>query len=453
MKKIKVGVVGLGNFSGDFIDLFNTHPDVAEVAVCDLLPERIKETCERWGVTRSFSSFDEMIAAPDIDCVAIFTQRHLHGPMVLKALDAGKHVYSAVPIACTVEEIEKIIEKVKETRLVYMMGETCYYYPCAIYCREKYRLGHFGKFVYGESQYYHDMFEMADAFKTSGGENWQWGAGIPPMYYPTHSIAMLFSAIGEHATKVSCMGFRDDCHDDNVYGEGKNAWDNPFANETAIFQMSGGGVARINEFRRVGINFPSSYITCLYGDEGAYERSITQHTFQRGKVTGQHYVEYLDNFLNNIHFTADKKRGGPVYVERAEDLYTLKEVPKLPAGEYNGYIMPISPKYVNKVSPVQDLSRLPASFRDVKAPWHHYSHPFLIDDFVRAVVDDKLPPNNAWDSARYMIPGLIAHESALRGGELMDIPDFGEAPADWERLTFEPKDYYEEGPENAKKSF
>ena len=108
MKKIKVGVVGLGNFSGDFIDLFNTHPDVAEVAVCDLLPERIKETCERWGVTRSFSSFDEMIAAPDIDCVAIFTQRHLHGPMVLKALDAGKHVYSAVPIACTVEEIEKI---------------------------------------------------------------------------------------------------------------------------------------------------------------------------------------------------------------------------------------------------------------------------------------------------------------------------------------------------------
>jgi hypothetical protein len=49
-----------------------------------------------------------------------------------------------------------------------------------------------------------------------------------------------------------------------------------------------------------------------------------------------------------------------------------------------------------------------------------------------------------------MIPGLIAHESALRGGELMDIPDFGDAPADWARLTFEPKDYYEEDPENTK---
>jgi hypothetical protein len=43
-----------------------------------------------------------------------------------------------------------------------------------------------------------------------------------------------------------------------------------------------------------------------------------------------------------------------------------------------------------------------------------------------------------------MIPGLIAHESALKGGELMDIPDLGEAPADFERLIYEKKDYYEE---------
>ena len=43
-----------------------------------------------------------------------------------------------------------------------------------------------------------------------------------------------------------------------------------------------------------------------------------------------------------------------------------------------------------------------------------------------------------------MIPGLVAHESALRGGELLDIPDLGDAPADWERLTFEMKESYED---------
>ena len=57
---------------------------------------------------------------------------------------------------------------------------------------------------------------------------------------------------------------------------------------------------------------------------------------------------------------------------------------------------------------------------------------------------NKLPPNNAWDAARYMIPGLVAHESALQGGALLDIPDFGEAPQDWERITYELKENYED---------
>ena len=43
-----------------------------------------------------------------------------------------------------------------------------------------------------------------------------------------------------------------------------------------------------------------------------------------------------------------------------------------------------------------------------------------------------------------MIPGLIAHESALKDGMLMDIPDFGAAPSDWERVTYETKDNYED---------
>ena len=43
-----------------------------------------------------------------------------------------------------------------------------------------------------------------------------------------------------------------------------------------------------------------------------------------------------------------------------------------------------------------------------------------------------------------MIPGLIAHESALSGGVLLDIPDFGAAPDNWERITYELKDNYED---------
>lgn len=410
---IKIGVVGAGIFSGDFIRLFKLHPDVEEVVIADVVPERVKDAMTRHGLKRGYLGLDEMLAeAPDIDSVAIFTQRHLHGPMVIKALEAGKNVYSAVPIACEIDEIGEIIETVKKTGKVYMMGETCYYYPCAIYCRQKYKEGGFGKFVYGESQYYHDISEMYADFKHSAGDDWRKPAGIPPMFYPTHSISMILSALpGEHIKKVSCFGYEDHNVDD-IYGNGKNYWDNPFSNETALFSLSGGGVMRVNEFRRVGINKPSSYITAFYGDEGSYECSVTQHTFQRGhSAPDGPRIEYLDELINTYRYIEDKHAGT---IDMTKD--------------------PCSVRYIEGFSPIQDLSRLPEPFREKNIHAHYNSHPFLVDDFVRAVKADKLPPNNAWDAARYMVPGLVAHESALKGGITMDVPDFGVAPKNFSPL-------------------
>ena len=92
-------------------------------------------------------------------------------------------------------------------------------------------------------------------------------------------------------------------------------------------------------------------------------------------------------------------------------------------------------------------------------------------DFKYHLIDEKwvianLPPREAnsnkgtfgkllviTGSTKYRGAAHLSVESALRGGELLDIPDLGDAPADWERLTFEPKDYYEEGPENTKRPF
>ena len=74
------------------------------------------------------------------------------------------------------------------------------------------------------------------------------------------------------------------------------------------------------------------------------------------------------------------------------------------------------------------VHRLPRQFRGLPNG-HRGSHQFLVDDFVRAAVDGVLPPNNAWAAARYMLPGLAAHESALRGGELLEIPDLGDPPS------------------------
>ena len=90
-RKFTIAVIGCGDFARNFVPLFKAHPYVEQVYVCDLLPERVEEYQQLFDVP-AVGSFGEVLARPDIDAVAIFVQRHLHGPFVKAALQAGKHV-------------------------------------------------------------------------------------------------------------------------------------------------------------------------------------------------------------------------------------------------------------------------------------------------------------------------------------------------------------------------
>ena len=69
------------------------------------------------------------------------------------------------------------------------------------------------------------------------------------------------------------------------------------------------------------------------------------------------------------------------------------------------------------------LEKLPESMR-VKTG-HGNSHTFLTHEFVQAIVEDRQPAVNVWEAVAYTLPGIVAHQSALRGGEVMKIQDYG----------------------------
>lgn len=402
---MKLGIVGAGQFSRQFVPLFQAHPYVAQVSVTDLVSERRQAFEAEFGI-RSYASYDALLKS-DITAVAIFTERHTHGPLVIRALKAGKHVYSAVPMADKIEEMQEIAELAASTRLIYMMGETAYYYPAALFCRTELKKGSFGDFVYGEANYYHDMDHgFYQAFKYSGGASWQRVAGVPPMHYPTHSIGALVSATGARVERVSCFGYRDDRHEDGVFGEGKNLWDNPYSNETAMLYFSNGGIGRANEYRRVGIKKATSYIGTFYGTQGSYEHAFSEHYFVKSEGKAMKASD-ISKLLNSEEL--EKHRGDPDFMQQVAN------------GGYDGHSM----------SPIMNAARLPPSFGPIRAG-HRGVHKFLVDDFAKAVHTGKLPPNHAWAAARYNIPGIVAHQSAMRGGEALAVPDLGDAPTDWE---------------------
>jgi hypothetical protein len=53
---------------------------------------------------------------------------------------------------------------------------------------------------------------------------------------------------------------------------------------------------------------------------------------------------------------------------------------------------------------------------------------YLVHEFVDAVATNRRPATNAWEGARYMAPGIMAHKSAMSGGEVLGVPDWGDPP-------------------------
>lgn len=392
---LKIGVCGAGGFAGCFIPLFQAHPLVEEVALAEVMPERLREQAEQFGIKRTYPSLDELCES-DVDAIAIITQRWLHGPQAVKALRAGKHVYSAVPAAITVEEMVELVETVEKTGLTYMLGETSYYYPSTLYCRDRFRKGDFGRFVYGEGQYLHDMGHgFYDAYKYSNGENWQQFASFPPMLYPTHSISMVLSVTGARVTQVSCLGYRDQ-ENDGVFDEKVSYWNNAFSNEIALMRTSDGGICRISEMRRVGWRGMASVYMSLYGTKGCYEEQANAR----------------------VWVTADPK-------ERTDlvPLLMCGEQRPLPK-DADRLHEELRKDFHSGVSAVHPVDRLPKEFLGQRNG-HFGSHQFLVDDFVKAVVSGELPPNHVWAAARYCMPGILAHESAKMEGKVIEVPDLG----------------------------
>lgn len=395
-----LGIVGAGQFAGQFATLFRLHPGVGRVVIADVFPERSADLNARLGLDGTAESFDTMLADPTIDAVAIFTQRWTHGPLVLQALAAGKHVYSAVPMATTETDIEAIIDAVRVTGLTYMMGETSYYNPATIYARTQLAAGKFGRVFYAEGDYVHDMdLGFYEAYQYSGGTEWKRTASYPPMLYATHSIGGVLGAIPTHATSVSCIGVRDD-RDDGVFEADVSMFDNDFSNATALFELAGGGSMRINEMRRVG--YPAHLRESrfrYFGTEGSFEQLATVSLWQdKAGVTDV-------SALLSTEATAD-----------ADDPALANVAPALRDAFVSGH------------SSVHDTGRLPIEFQGVHNG-HEGSHHFLVDDFVKAVETGIRPPVNAWVAARFTLPGIVAHRSALKGGERLSVRDFGDAPA------------------------
>ncbi|MGZ4196264.1 MAG: Gfo/Idh/MocA family protein [Solirubrobacteraceae bacterium] len=128
-ERIRIGVVGCGLISqvmhlpylSELADRFEL------VAVCDVAPEVVGGCAERYGVSRVFTRWEELIAEP-IDAVLVATSGD-HAPIVIAAARAGRHVMVEKPVALCSRDAEVVLEAGRDAGVCVLVGTMKRYDP------------------------------------------------------------------------------------------------------------------------------------------------------------------------------------------------------------------------------------------------------------------------------------------------------------------------------------
>jgi predicted dehydrogenase len=281
-------------------------------------------------------------------------------------------------MATSIDDLRAIVAAQRASQKQYMMMETAVYTREFLFTRDMLDRGEFGQIQFLRGAHYQDM------------ENWPaYWMGLPPMYYATHAVAPLLALAGTRAARVHCFGsgkMRSELHEQ--YG-------NPYPVETAIFQLEGGELA-------------AEVTRTLFHTARAYTESFNVYaenaSFEWQQIEAEEPVLFRMAPL-------EAGRGRPISTSRVD-------VPD------RQDLLPAEIRRFTRRG-VYDEANLHQSF--LQGGGHGGSHPHLVHEFVSSIHEDRAPAINAVTAANWTAAGICAHESAMNGGVLVEIPRFDEA--------------------------
>jgi len=145
---VRIAVVGLGYWGPNLVRNIQESPCAELVAVCDRRAEALDKLARRYPAARTTASFDDVLAADDVEAVVIATPVATHHPLGAAALSAGKHVYIEKPLCASTGEALELARLARRTGRVLMPGHTFLYSPPVNCIRDLLRSGELGEIYF-----------------------------------------------------------------------------------------------------------------------------------------------------------------------------------------------------------------------------------------------------------------------------------------------------------------
>ena len=360
MNKVKIGVIGGGR--GKSMIRYGREASNAElVAICDFrddVLDRIKKECGEDGISY-YSDYDDFLKH-DMDAVVLANYANQHAPFAIKAMKAGKHVFSEVLPVQTLKEAVELIETVKETGKIYAYGENYCFMSAPYEMRKLYRQGLIGEFEYGEGEYVHNCEPIWP--EITYGEPDHWRNNMYATFYCTHSIGPMIHITGLRPVRVT--GFEGPKTERKLRVGSKSG---SFGME--LIELENGGI-----FKSIhGDLYVDSIWYSIYGSKGNMESA--RESAQNGAY-------------DRIYIHVDEYSGG--YDTTKKDTYL----------------------------PVR------AQDEQAKSFGHGTSDFYTMYNFVRKIQGDPdADIIDVYEALDMFLPGLFAYRSVLNGGIPMEIPN------------------------------
>lgn len=131
----RVGLIGYGYWGPNLARNFYQLPEANLAAIADLDPKRLEEPARLYRA-RTYGDYNELLADPTLEAVAISTPARTHFSIARAALEHGKHVLVEKPLAMSSAEAQQLIALAERQQRVLMVGHTFEHNPAIWKIRE-----------------------------------------------------------------------------------------------------------------------------------------------------------------------------------------------------------------------------------------------------------------------------------------------------------------------------
>ncbi len=202
---VRIGFVGCGLQGTEHLKNLLDLEGVELRAVCDIVPEKTERAQklaaaagkrEPKAYTRGPRDFERLCAEEDLDLVYTATPWEFHVPVMLAAMNHGKHAATEVPAAQTVEDCWKLVETAEKLKKHCVLMENCCYDRPELMVLHMLRKGRFGEAMHAEVGYQHDLREIKFENRDEGLWRRAHATRLNANLYPTHGLGPAAQAMG-----------------------------------------------------------------------------------------------------------------------------------------------------------------------------------------------------------------------------------------------------------------